>query len=135
MSEVSSSSGCGSGSISGIAFDSWQETKKISGRCFTVDDEAGFLCVVVVVVVIAVIVVAVVVVVVIAVVVVIVIVVIVVAVVVIVVVVVIVIVVVINLAILTNFITKLKRRSTTVELLQSSCTGISFPHTSGKHFS
>ena len=92
--------------------------EKISGRCFTVDDEAGFLCVVVVV--IAVIVVAVVVVVV---------------VVVIAVVVVIVIVVVINLAIFTNFITKLKRRSTTVELLQSSFTGISFPHTCGKHFS
>ena len=73
--------------------------EKISGRCFTVDDDAGFLCVVVVV--IAVIVVAVVVVVV-----------------VIAVVVVIVIVVVINLAIFTNFITKLKRRSTTVELLQ-----------------
>ena len=99
MSEVSSSSGCGSGSISGIAFDSWQETKKISGRCFTVDDEAGFLCVVVVVIAVSVVAVVVVVVV-------------------IAVVVVIVIVVVINLAIFTNFITKLKRRSTTVELLQ-----------------
>ena len=104
MSEVSSSSGCGSGSISGIAFDSWQETKKISGRCFTVDDEAGFLCVVVVVVVVVVVIAVVAVVVV--------------VVVVIAVVVVIVIVVVINLAIFTNFITKLKRRSTTVELLQ-----------------